>query len=231
MYIALWKKSIPWTMAVTRAVLGPIMIAGQTRGWNGGILATLILTALLSDIFDGILAHRWHCDTPAIRLFDSMADTVFYLGVAIALWIRQPQLLHDHALLFSGLLALETARFALDFAKFGKPASYHSYLAKTWGSVLATAVVDAFLGQHGGPLIGVALLLGIVCDAEGLTMSIVLPQWHKDVKTLRAALRLRRDDLRTSKAPSDYLAPASHFGGAPADNEAFTAALCSTRQA
>lgn len=191
MHLPLRKQHIPWLMAATRAALGPLVILGEACQWSGAALASFILTALLSDIFDGVLARRWLCDTPAVRLFDSMADTVFYLCTAAALWLRYPHLWRTHAALFIALFTLEATRFVYDLTKFGKPASYHSYLAKAWGLILATAVIAAFLTPHADALITAALLLGILCDLEGLTMSLLLPTWHRDVKTLRHAWRLR----------------------------------------
>ena len=191
MPLTLRKQTIPHLMAATRALLGPIVILGQACQWSGITLAALIVAALLSDIFDGILARRWHCDTPAVRLFDSMADNIFYLCVGIALWLRAPRLIHTQAPLFITLLALEAAGFVLAIAKFGKPASYHSYLAKSWSLLLATAIVSAFVTTHAAPLIAAALIFGILCNLESLSMSCILPDWVNDVKTLPAALRLR----------------------------------------
>jgi CDP-diacylglycerol--glycerol-3-phosphate 3-phosphatidyltransferase len=189
------KEEIPWAMTAGRALLGPALIAGEVSGWNGLTMAWLVVAALASDIFDGVLARRWRCDTAGVRLFDSMADTVFYGCAAIALWIGQPHLLRANAGLLAALLALEAARFVVDFAKFGKPASYHSYLAKTWGLVMATAVVAAFAAPEwrgAGASLAVSLALGIVCDVQGLAMSLMLPVWRKDVKGLRAAWEVRR---------------------------------------
>jgi phosphatidylglycerophosphate synthase len=200
------KQHLPWLMAAARAILGPIVIVGQACQWSGAALASLIVTALLSDIFDGILARRWHCDTPAVRLFDSMADTAFYLCTAIALCLRYPHLWMTHALLLAFLLILEAARFVYDFAKFGKPASYHSYLAKTWGLLLATAVVAEFATTHAAPLITAALILGILCNIQGFAISCLLPDWVNDVKTLAAALR-----LRTRILAHQYPRTSSHF--------------------
>lgn len=185
------KEHIPWIMAAARAVLGPVLIAGAECGWNGLALAGVVVAALVSDIYDGVLARRWQCDTAGVRLFDSMADTVFYLCTAVALWISQPQLWRSYWGLLLGLLVLEASRFAFDFAKFGRPASYHSYLAKAWGLAMAVAVIASFAVRHGSVLIPVALVLGILCDLEGLSMSWVMPLWRKDVKTLREAWRFR----------------------------------------
>jgi phosphatidylglycerophosphate synthase len=191
MLTCLRKRHIPWLMAAARAALGPVMVLGAACRWNGIALACLIVAALLSDVFDGVLARRWQCDTAGVRLFDSMADTVFYVGAAVALWIARPEVLHAHAALLKILFSLEAARLAFDVAKFGKPASYHSYLAKGWGLVLAVAVVAAFATGGAGVLMVAALMLGILCDVEGFAMSLVLPAWHRDVKTLGAAWRLR----------------------------------------
>lgn len=195
------KQQIPWAMAAARAVLGPVLIAGDRCGWNGAVLAGLVMSALVSDIFDGVLARRWKCDTAAVRLFDSMADTVFYLCVAVAVWIGQPQVLRANAGLLGAVLGLEAMRFSFDFAKFGKPASYHSYLAKAWGLVMAAAVVTV-LASHGsataGRMLSLALMLGIASNMEGLAMSALLPVWCRDVKTLGAA-RLLRSQLGTRR--------------------------------
>jgi phosphatidylglycerophosphate synthase len=192
------KQSIPWAMAAGRAVLGPVLIAGAACSWNAVTLAAIVVTALVSDIFDGVLARRWGCDTAGVRLFDSMADTVFYLCVAVALWIGQPGVWRHNAALLVPLLALETLRFGCDFVKFGKPASYHSYLAKSWGLTMAVGVVAVFVVQHASPILSFALVLGIACNLEGLAMSMMLPVWRKDVKTLRAAWQLRRQFLTQS---------------------------------
>jgi phosphatidylglycerophosphate synthase len=200
------KQSIPTLMTAARVALGPIVILGQACRWSGITLAALIVAALLSDIFDGILARLWHCDTPAVRLFDTVADTVFYLCVAVALWLRAPRLCHQQLPLFGTLMAFEGSLFIFAIAKFGKPASYHSYLAKTWGLLLATAVVAEFATTHAAPLITAALILGILCNIEGFAISCLLPDWVNDVKTLAAALR-----LRTRILAHQYPRTSSHF--------------------
>jgi CDP-diacylglycerol--glycerol-3-phosphate 3-phosphatidyltransferase len=184
------KQHIPWVMAAGRAALGPVLIAGAACSWNGFALAGMVVGALVSDIYDGVLARRWRCDTAGVRLFDSMADTVFYLCTAAALWVSEPQLWRSYGGLLVVLLGMEAVRFGVDFAKFGKPASYHSYLAKLWGLVMAVAVIGVFALDGSNMLVPAALVLGILCNVEGLAMSLVLPMWRKDVKTLAEAWRI-----------------------------------------
>jgi hypothetical protein len=96
------------------------------------------------------------------------------------------------------LLGLEAVRFVFDFAKFGRPASYHSYLAKLWGLVMAVAVVGVFALHHANVLVPAALVLGILCNVEGLAMSVVMPVWRKDVKTFAVAWRIRREVMKAA---------------------------------
>jgi len=192
-WVMIRKQSIPWAMAAARVLLGPVLVVGERCGWSGFSLASIVVTALLSDIFDGVLARRWRCDTAAVRLFDSMADTVFYLCAAAALWIAQPRVWQDNAILLGTLLSLEALRFGVDFVRFGKPASYHSWLAKSWGLVMALAIIATFGSSHASRLLPLALWLGIATDLEGLAMSLILPVWRRDVKTLAAAWRIRRE--------------------------------------
>lgn len=191
MQIRLAKQQIPWTMTSMRVALGPVLMFGQRCNWNGWTMAGLVVAALASDIWDGVLARRWKCDSAGVRLFDSLADIVFYLCVGVALWVGRSPALRENARFLVALLGTELARHALDFAKFGKPASYHSYLAKAWGLIMAVAIVAAFATGGGRMLIRVSLALGILCNAEGFAMSLILPRWTRDVKGIYAAMRLR----------------------------------------
>jgi CDP-diacylglycerol--glycerol-3-phosphate 3-phosphatidyltransferase len=198
MQMRIRKQHIPWLMAAARALLGPVLIAGEKCRWSGLGLAALIVTALLSDIFDGILARRWSCDTAGVRLFDSMADTFFYACVVAALWVGQPVLWATWRGPIGMLLGLEVARIAFDLAKFGKPASYHSYLAKVWGLVLAAAIITVFATGHATALLTVAVALGVACNVESFAMSLLLPVWRRDMKTLVVAWQLRQKPVTAS---------------------------------
>jgi phosphatidylglycerophosphate synthase len=185
------KQQIPWVITAMRALLGPVMIAGAACNWNGMALASLAVSEAIADIYDGRLARRWKCDTPGVRLFDTVADTFFYLCVGIALWLYRPGLWHACAGIIAVLALIEGLRWFLEIVKFGKPASYHSSLARSWGVVIAAAVVAAFATPHGALLIDVSMLVGIACNLEGIAMSLVLPLWTRDVPSFWVAWAIR----------------------------------------
>lgn len=187
-----WRAQIPWWMVGCRAALGAaIAVAGRMahpQAWLGGMVAA----GFLSDVYDGLLARRWGTETPALRVADSAADTVFYLGVLAAIMERHWNVLRDRWLLLAVLITLEVLRALFDWIKFRRMASYHSYAAKAWGVLLALTVLATLCFDRGFWLVTLALSWGIFCDIEGLVMSMLLPEWTHDVKSLPRALTLRR---------------------------------------
>lgn len=175
-----------------RAFLAPLILIGAKRDWAGGWLGGIVIVALLSDIFDGILARRWGGETPSLRVSDSIADTIFYLGVCGALLLRKPEVIWGNWRLFASLFSLEVLRYLFDFWKYQRTASYHSYLAKCWGLIVTVAMVGVLSFDKLHALIAVALIFGIVVNLEGIAMSLLLPKWKNDVKTLGQAWALRK---------------------------------------
>lgn len=188
---------LPWSLVVLRLCLAPAIVVLATSTAAGFWLAAVVLVALLSDIYDGVLARHFACDTPRIRLADSLVDTVFYLGVLWALFLRVPATLLRYWPLLASLLMLEGLRYVVDLRKYGRAASYHSYLAKLWGLVMAAAVMSVLaLGRWPG-LLAASMLLGICSNIEGLCFSMLLPAWCNDVKSYKHAMTLRRQ-MRSS---------------------------------
>jgi CDP-diacylglycerol--glycerol-3-phosphate 3-phosphatidyltransferase len=152
----------------------------------------MIVAGFLSDVYDGILARRWGTETAALRVSDTVADTLFYLSVLAAIVVRHWPVLRERIVILGVLLGLEVLRAVFDWIKFRRMSSYHSYAAKLWGILLATATFALLCFDGGFWLITVAIVWGILCDLEGLAMSAILPEWTYNVKTLRRAIVLRR---------------------------------------
>lgn len=191
-----WKRSIPWAMVLLRAVLAPLVVVVAWRMKAPEIwLGMMIATACVSDIYDGVLARRWGTATPRLRISDTIADTAFYLSVLAAITLRHWPVLRERMGILIVLLGLEAVRLAVDWMKFGKMASYHTYSAKVWGLLLAAATIALLCFDGAFWLVTVAIVWGIVCDVEGLAMSIVLTEWTPDVKHLGVALERRKELL------------------------------------
>ncbi len=185
-------EAIPLSLTVLRLILAPLTFALAAFAPSPAGFAVCLIAALLSDIFDGVIARRLGVATPGLRRLDSIADTLFYAACIGALWLLYPRTLAAHAAPLLVLLGLELLRYAFDLLKFGREASYHMWSSKLWGLLLFLAFFSLLVLAHDGWLVDAAIAAGIVADLEGLLISWVLPRWRSDVPSVFHAGRIRR---------------------------------------
>ncbi len=181
---------IPISLTVTRLLLAPVVVVLALYRPLPLAFALCLVTAFLSDIFDGIIARRLGVATPALRRLDSAADTLFYAATLFAVWTLAPDVLRAHAAGLGALVTLELARYAFDFAKFRREASYHMWSSKLWGIALFVAFFRLLVEGEAGVSVAVAIYLGVIADIEGLLISALLPGWTSIVH----AIRIRQAD-------------------------------------
>jgi CDP-diacylglycerol--glycerol-3-phosphate 3-phosphatidyltransferase len=201
-----WRHPLPALLVSFRAALGPgIILAGwlSRRGW---LLVACIALALLSDVFDGVLARRWGMDSEALRRWDTRADTFFYACVLVVIVMRHPQAIEHRWLLLAALLAAEIGQHLFAVIRYGRHASYHSILSKTWGLLLAAATIALLGWGMDNWLLDLAFAWGILCNLQGLAMTMLLPVWRRDVPTVWHAWHLRRE-VRAAQCRRRRLAP------------------------
>ena len=183
---------IPLALTALRAALGPMFLAVAFLRPNTDAFATCLILALLSDYFDGVIARQLGVATPSLRRMDSIADSIFYISALISAWHLHANILQPHAWPLLALIFLELVRYAFDYRKFGKEASYHMWSSKIWGLTLFIAFYSVMVYGNAGWPVSLAIWVGVIADVEGLAISTVLRQWRTDVPTLVHAIRLRR---------------------------------------
>jgi phosphatidylglycerophosphate synthase len=196
-----YDRAKPWLPALLisfRAALGPGIIFLGRLTQSGSLLAACIGLALTSDVFDGVLARRWRLDTVALRRWDTRADTFFYACVLAVICLRHPEALARRPVLIAGLLTAEVIQHVFAAAKYGHHASYHSWLSRVWGLMMAAAMIALLGWDIDNWFLDLTISWGILCNAQGLVMSLLLPEWTNDVPTLFHALKLRREYLSGS---------------------------------
>jgi phosphatidylglycerophosphate synthase len=149
------------------------------------------VAAFVSDIFDGILARRLGVASASLRRLDSLADSLFYGAATLAVWHLDPAAITGRWRPLALLVALELARYAFDFIKFRREASYHMWSSKAWGIALFAGFFSLLALGSDNVLVDLAVFLGIASDLEGLAISAVLSRWRSDVPSLMHALRSR----------------------------------------
>jgi CDP-diacylglycerol--glycerol-3-phosphate 3-phosphatidyltransferase len=187
---------IPAALTALRALLAPVLLLNTHFGASRLLFGICLTVGFLSDIFDGILARQLKIATPGLRRLDSAADTVFYLAALYSVWRLDPQAITSRIAALSVLVVLELTRYAFDWIKFRREASYHMWSSKAWGIMLFVAFFALLACASDNATMTFAIYLGIAADIEGLGISAVLPQWRADVPTLLHAIALRRLALK-----------------------------------
>jgi CDP-diacylglycerol--glycerol-3-phosphate 3-phosphatidyltransferase len=185
------KNTIPWVLLLARVVLGPIIFVLALRHAASALLIVLMLGALFSDIYDGVLARRWQVVTPKLRVADSRADVFYFAWIAATIALLHPALAHSFRWPFRIILLLYAMRWTQDLIKYRRLASYHSYVSRATGLVVFTACVAAIASFHAAPFLWVAFVFGVCNHLEAMATTFVLPHWVHDVGSVRQAVRLR----------------------------------------
>jgi CDP-diacylglycerol--glycerol-3-phosphate 3-phosphatidyltransferase len=178
-----------FSLTTLRLLLAPTLLVLAKIDAPGWAFATCLSAAFLSDIYDGVIARRFGIATHALRRFDSATDTVFYLTLTGATWLRYPEAIHANLYGILAIIALELLRAGYDLHKFGRQASYHMWSAKTFGLFLFLAFLFLF-GFDVPTLLPVAVLIGVISELEGLAASIVLREWRHDLPSLWHAYQI-----------------------------------------
>jgi len=191
-----WKLRLPALLVSFRAALGLGLLAFAVLTeslaiQNQIVFAVCIVAALLSDVFDGVLARRWNIDTENLRRWDTRADTFFYLCVLVVAMLRYPAALHDRWLMIAALITAEVIQHVFATIKYGRHASYHSIMSKIWGLMMAGSMIALLGFGMNNWFMDLTIIWGICCNIQGLLMTLLLPTWHRDVPTLFHAFRLR----------------------------------------
>ena len=190
---------LPMALVLLRLAIAPCLLWDALDGHVTRWFLIGYIVAVLSDVFDGIIARRLGVSTANLRQADSWADITLYVCVAAAAWWVHADIVLEFRVPLLMVVAAQALWWVVNLVKYGKPASYHTYSAKLWGITLVAATLTLFGFNSGGIALWLAILVGIVHTLEEIAMTLMLPIWQHDVLSLIHALRLRRE-LNTTQA-------------------------------
>jgi phosphatidylglycerophosphate synthase len=182
--------NIPWILVGLRFAIAPLLLLDALNGRTGSGFIVGYTLAVLSDVFDGIVARSLGSSTAGLRQADSWADISLYLCIAISTWLVYPTVIITFQRPLLIAIAFQLTLFAISLIKFGKLPSFHTYTAKAWGISLFAAVIGLFGFGNATALWG-AIGLCLINSLEEIAMTLILPQWTHDVLSLVHALKLR----------------------------------------
>jgi len=180
-------------LIILRLLLSPAMIVlAFTLDEQPGWLLACMTVALVSDIFDGIIARKLGVATPLLRKFDSIADLLFWATSLTCAFLLQPEIIVDNGLFIGVLLLGEIGIHLLSFGKFQKPPANHAYLSKLWAlTVWVSLSLIIGWGFAGWPFL-VMFGLGVLSYLDNFLILLVLPNWKSDTSSVLSAIKVRQ---------------------------------------
>jgi CDP-diacylglycerol--glycerol-3-phosphate 3-phosphatidyltransferase len=183
---------LPAALIILRFFMGPLLLLNAIDGKADAWFIVGFVVAFLSDIFDGVIARRLGVSTASLRRADSWADVCLYLCVGVSAFLVHPDVVIAFRKPLSVVMGIQLIWWVVNLAKYGQPASYHTYSAKAWGVTLFVATIALFGFGYGGLTLSFAIAVGIIHTLEEIAMTLILPQWTHDVLSIVHALRLRQ---------------------------------------
>ena len=177
-------RRLPIALTSFRLIAGigfyPLVLS-HASAW---LFVTLLFAGLLSDIADGMIAHRMGVTTLALRRFDTRADLVFYGYAVIAALVNTAFPLARLLPWLIAYLSLFVARNFVDYLRYRASPSYHMWSGKLWSIILFVHLVLLFCGTLAFFLLPLAFALYAINAVEGIIASLVLPQPCRDIPSL-----------------------------------------------
>jgi CDP-diacylglycerol--glycerol-3-phosphate 3-phosphatidyltransferase len=184
--------AIPYLLCLARAAAGPALVfiaAGEARS---SLMFGLLLFAVVSDIFDGILARKLGTATTRLRTLDSRADMVFWLCATAALWAHRPDFVQEHALAISSVVVSYAATYVVSFLRFGRAPSVHAIFSKFFQLSLLVGLVALLCFDAGERWLYLMVTLGLPANLEVILILLILPAWQHDIPSLYHAFEIRQ---------------------------------------
>ena len=174
--------NIPNILSFFRIIAAPFLLL---TGWLGMPKLFFILFGLmlLSDVLDGFIARIFDQTSEEGARLDSYGDILTYLSTPLAAWWLWPDLINAelYYIIAAIIIYILPAFFAL--AKFGKLASYHTWITKI-SAVLMSAGVAMLLGFENALLFHIAIYFLVIEMVENIVITIILPKPKSNIHSL-----------------------------------------------
>lgn len=179
-------KHLPYVLTYSRLPMAIYYLAAAIFPalQNASTIGIILILAILTDIFDGIIARRLKVVTDHLRQLDSRIDTIFWFSLAYLLLVMELQFMKAHAVMILMLISLEIFVQVFGYFKFSKSIALHTYAAKAWAVLLTLTVLVLLWGQNAELIFNIMFAWSIVVQAEAVFILLKLKSYRVDVKSM-----------------------------------------------
>ena len=181
--------NIPNMLSLFRVAAAPFLLL---TGWFGmpDLFFVLFGLMLLSDVLDGFIARVWNQTSQLGARLDSYGDILTYLSTPLAAWWLWPDIIKEELYYIIAVIIIYILPAFFALAKFGKLASYHTWITKL-SAVLMSAGVVMLLGFENALLFHIAIYVLVIEMVENITITLMLSKQKSDIHSIWHAWKER----------------------------------------
>lgn len=170
-------------ISISRVLLSIVLIFLLFLGYRF-YFQWILLIALFTDALDGFLARRLKIASIHGAMLDSFADAFLFSVCVIAIVVFETSFVSEHLNLIVVALSIYLIQLSLAYYKYGKPSSFHTYLAKTAAFIQGSFFLVLFFLGTVEWLFYLTIAISLLETFEEITLIFIFPKWKANVKGL-----------------------------------------------
>ena len=181
--------TIPNLLSLFRIIATPFLLLS---GWfeMPKLFFTLFGLMLLSDALDGFIARILDQSSKLGARLDSYGDILTYLSTPVAAWWLWPELIKEEVYYIIAAIIIYILPAFFSLVKFGKLASYHTWITKASAVLMGVGVV-LLLGFEYKLVFHLAVYFLLIEMLENIAITLILPHQKNDIHSIWHAWRLK----------------------------------------
>ncbi|WP_316793785.1 CDP-alcohol phosphatidyltransferase family protein [Pedobacter frigoris] len=152
----------------------------------------LLITGLVTDVFDGIIARKLNVSTVKFRRLDSFIDQIFWLSALVGAYVICSEFFKENTLLLAVLLGAEALTYIVSYLKFKKEVATHAILSKVWTLTILATLVQIISTCDSSWLFITCFYMGMITRMEIIAILFIIKKWENDVPSLYHAVLIRK---------------------------------------
>src|SRR4030042_2402796 len=183
--------NVPNALSLYRLLAFPVIL-GTIITKSEGLFIFLIISSLLTDFLDGLIARLFHMQTEIGARLDSVADVGTFIAAFLGIIIFKWEIIQEHFWILVVFFSLNIFADVFSFIKFRGLAGLHIYSFKITGYIQGSFFIVFFLWKFFKGYYYVAMICGILACIEEIIILVYLKERKSNVKGLYWILKEKK---------------------------------------
>jgi phosphatidylglycerophosphate synthase len=188
-----WLSRLPNFISVFRLIAAPILLMMAHRQMPDAF-AYLLIPALFSDVADGWLARKLHCESEIGSLLDSVADITLMAVIIVSIWFLHPTVYQQHWPIIATVFVVWSIAHLLALLRYGRPASFHTRLLQSGILLFGLFALILFTHDFVPWMLYLAGIVSLIGAIEHFFLLVLVKEWTPNIRGGLLEVLLKRRD-------------------------------------